>query len=72
MALSEQLLSILKLLDRARRPKLNLSQAVEAGLVEALRRHERAQWLEKNRAALDAYNEHVDQHGVFSDGLRVF
>ncbi len=72
MALSEQLLSILKLLDRARRPKLNLSQAVEAGLVEALRRHERAQWLEKNRAALDAYNEHVDQHGVFSDGLRFF
>ncbi len=72
MALSEQLLRILKLLDRARRPKLNLSQAVEAGLVEALRRHERAQWLEKNRAALDAYNDHVDQHGVFSDGLRVF
>ena len=72
MALSEQLLSILKLLDRARRPKLDLSQAVEAGLVEALRRHERAQWLEKNRAALDAYNDHVDQQGVFSDGLRVF
>ena len=72
MALSERLLSILKLLDRARRPKLNLSQAVEAGLVEVIRRHERAQWLEKNRAALDAYNEHVDQHGVFSDGLRVF
>jgi len=70
--LSERLLSILKLLDRARRPKLNLSQAVEAGLVEVIRRHERAQWLEKNRAALDAYNEHVDQQGVFSDGLRVF
>ena len=72
MALSERLLSILKLLDRARRPKLDLSQAVEAGLGEALRRHERAQWLEKNRAALDAYNDHVDQQGVFSDGLRVF
>ncbi len=72
MALSEQLLSILKLLDRARRPKLDLSQAVEAGLVEALRRHERAQWLEKNRAALDAYNDHVDQQGVFSDSLRFF
>ena len=72
MALSEQLLSILKLLDRARRPKLNLSQAVEAGLVEALRRHERAQWLEKNRAALDAYNDHVEKQGVFSNGLRSF
>ena len=71
MATSEQLPSILKLLDRARRPKVSLSQ-VEAGLVEVIRRHERARWLEKNRAALDAYNEHVDQHGVFSDGLRVF
>jgi len=60
------------LLARARRLKINLSQVVEAGLVEALRRHERAQWLEKNRAALDAYNEHVEKQGVFSDGLRSF
>ncbi len=43
-----------------------------SGLTEAIRRHERAQWLEKNRAALDAYNEHVDREGVFSDGLRAF
>ena len=42
------------LLARARHLKINLSQAVESGLVEAIRRHERAQWLEKNRAALDA------------------
>ena len=60
------------LLDRARRLKLNLSQAVESGLLEAIRRHERAQWLEKNRAALDAYNDHVEKEGVFSDGLRSF
>jgi len=60
------------LLDRAKRLKLNLSQVVETGLVEAIRRHERAQWLEKNRAALDAYNDHVEKHGVFSDGLRSF
>ena len=24
------------------------------------------------RKALDAYNEHVEKHGVFSDGLRSF
>jgi len=60
------------LLDRAKRLKLNLSQVVETGLVEAIRRHERAQWLEKNRAALDAYNDHVERQGVFSDGLRSF
>jgi len=60
------------LLDRARRLKLNLSQLVEAGLAEAICRCERAQWLEKNRAALDAYNDHVEKQGVFSDGLRSF
>jgi len=60
------------LLARARHLKINLSQVVESGLVEAIRRHERAQWLEKNRAALDAYNDHVEKQGVFSDGLRSF
>ena len=60
------------LLARARRLKLNLSQVVESGLVEAIRRYERAQWLEKNGAALDAYNRHVERQGVFSDGLRAF
>ena len=60
------------LLEQARRLKLNLSKVLEAGLTESIRQHEREQWLEKNRAALEAYNEHVDKHGVFSDGLRSF
>ncbi len=60
------------LLEQARRLNLNLSQVLEAGLVESIRRHEREQWLEKNRAALDAYNEQVERHGVFSDGVRSF
>ena len=29
-------------------------------------------WLKRNRAALDAYNEYAEKHGVFSDGLRSF
>jgi len=33
---------------------------------------QREEWLRKNRAALDAYNEHVEKHGVFSDELRSF
>ena len=55
-----------------RRLKLNLSQVLEAGLAEAVRRHEGEKWLRKNRQALEAYNEHVEEHGVFSDGLRPF
>lgn len=61
-----------KLLERARRMKLNLSQVFEAGLAAAIRREERAEWLRRNRAALQAYNEHVEKHGVFSDALRSF
>lgn len=30
------------------------------------------EWLTRNCAALDAYNDHVEKHGVFSDGLRSF
>ena len=61
-----------KLLARARRMKLILSQVIEAGLEEAICREDRAEWLSRNRAALEAYNEHVEKHGVFSDGLRSF
>jgi len=60
------------LLDRGRRLKLNLSQVLEAGLTEAIRRYEHEGWLMRNRSALEAYNEHVERHGVFSDGLRSF
>ena len=60
------------LLQQARRLKLNLSQVLEAGLADAIRQHESAEWLRKNRSALEAYNEHVEKHGVFSDGLRSF
>ena len=60
------------LLDQARRLKLNLSQVFEASLTEAIRQRQREEWLRKNSAALDAYNEHVEKHGVFSDGLRSF
>ena len=60
------------LLERARRLKLNLSQVFEAGLADAIRRREAEEWLKRNRAALEAYNEHVEKHGVFSEGLRSF
>jgi antitoxin CcdA len=61
-----------RLLEQARHLKLNLSQVFEAGLTEAIRQRQREEWLKKNRAALDAYNEHVEKHGVFSDGVRSF
>ena len=61
-----------ELLDSAKRLNLNLSQVFEAGLSAAIREKQRAQWLNKNRAALEAYNDHVERDGVFSDGMRSF
>ncbi|HZE61018.1 MAG TPA: type II toxin-antitoxin system CcdA family antitoxin [Burkholderiales bacterium] len=61
-----------QLLERAKQLRLNLSQVLETGLVEAIRHHEAQEWLKRNRAALEAYNEHVERHGVFSEGVRSF
>lgn len=60
------------LLEDAKRMKINLSQVFEAGLNAAICQRRRDEWLKNNRAALDAYNEHIEADGVFSDGLRAF
>lgn len=41
-------------------------------LVEALSRSQCEQWLAENSEAINAYNEHVEAHGVFSDTVRSF
>ena len=61
-----------ELLERARDLKLNLSKVFEAGLNEAVRQRHREAWLLRNRAALDAYNKHIEKDGAFSEGLRSF
>jgi antitoxin CcdA len=61
-----------QLLERAKRLKLNLSEVFEEGLAHAIRQREAEEWLKRNRAALDAYNEHVEEHGAFSEALRSF
>jgi len=60
------------LLDAAREAGINLSATLERALAEALASVKRAQWQEENRDAIAAYNEYVDEHGTFSDGVRSF
>lgn len=60
------------LLDAAREAGLNLSATMERALTEELADAKRKKWREENRAAIDAYNEHIEKHGVFSDGVRRF
>ncbi len=61
-----------ELLDEAKRLKLNVSAVLEAALYEAIKQTQGEEWLARNRRALEIYNEHVEKHGVFSDGLRAF
>jgi antitoxin CcdA len=60
------------LLEEARAYKINLSQTLEAALLVELKREKERRWLEENRDAIDAYNRHVEAHGLFSDRFRTF
>jgi antitoxin CcdA len=60
------------LLEKARELGVDLAATLEDALALEVHRRQRETWLEENREAIAAYNEHVAQHGVFSTGLREF
>ncbi|WP_339462999.1 type II toxin-antitoxin system CcdA family antitoxin [Pseudomonas sp. EA_105y_Pfl2_R69] len=60
------------LLNKAKDLDINLSATLEQALAEALKKKQREQWLAENQQAINAYNEHVEAQGVFSDDLRSF
>jgi len=60
------------LLRRARELDVNLSAVLEEALVGVVQRRLADRWLADNRKAIAAYNEQVEAHGVFSDGVRSF
>lgn len=60
------------LVEKARELGVDLSSILEEALTREVHRRRCEAWLEDNREAVEAYNEHVAQHGVFSAGLRGF
>ena len=60
------------LLAAAREAGVNLSATLERALTEELAAVRRQRWRLENRDAIDAYNEHVEKHGVFADDVRRF
>ena len=60
------------LLRRARELDVNLSAVLEEALLAVVKRRLAERWLADNRKAIAAYNEQVEAHGVFSDGVRGF
>lgn len=55
------------ILQEARALKLNLSQFLEEGLREHLKRRRAEKWAEENREAIEAYNVRIAKYGVFGD-----
>lgn len=59
-----------ELLDEAKRYGINLSRTFQEA-VEAKVKAERARrWLEENREAIESYNRHIDEHGIWAEKLR--
>ena len=60
------------LLAAAREAGINLSATLEQALEKELAESRRKKWRQENRDAIAAYNEYIEKHGMFSDGLRSF
>ncbi len=60
------------LLAKSRILKINLSATLERALEIELKATEAKRWKKSNRAAIQAYNEFVDEHGCFGDEHREF
>ena len=60
------------LLDIAKSLKINISATLEEALAKRVRQEKADKWLAENKAAIKKYNEFIETHGVFSDGVRKF
>lgn len=58
--------------EKARALGVNLSQTLEKTLEKEIRRRERAAWLEKNQAAIEAHNQRIEARGPALSAYRSF
>ncbi len=60
------------LLIEAKKLKINLSATLETTLIELINAKHRDMWKQENKVAIEAYNQQIDENGIFSDDLRSF
>ena len=60
------------LLAKTRALKINLSATLERALESELAKVEAKKWALENKAAIQAYNDFVDENGCFGDEFREF
>jgi len=51
---------------------VNLSQAAEDGIARAVAAARNAAWVERNRAAMESWNDYVRQNGLPLEDLSLF
>ncbi|MFZ5540688.1 MAG: type II toxin-antitoxin system CcdA family antitoxin [Pseudomonadota bacterium] len=57
-------------LDPAKALGMKLSQTVDALPEEEVQRRLREPWLERNRAAIEAYNARIEKEGTFAQQIQ--
>ncbi|MBK6741532.1 MAG: type II toxin-antitoxin system CcdA family antitoxin [Hydrogenophilales bacterium] len=60
------------LVEEARALGINLSRTLETALAAEVKKAKEKQWLEENKTAIEAYNREIAEHGLWSDGMRLF
>jgi antitoxin CcdA len=68
-----------EMLAAAREAGIDLSELLNQALRRRMPQQNSAEreraarlWYEQNKEAVDAYNEMIEKHGLFSDGVRMF
>ena len=60
------------LVGEARALGVNLSRAAELGVATEVARVRAQQWIERNRAAMESWNDYVAENGLPLEDLRLF
>jgi len=58
------------LLRQAKELKVNVSQVLEMALANQVKNLREAQWLADNQEAIDGYNRHVEENGLWNEAWR--
>ena len=58
------------LLRQAKEFKVNVSQVLEVALANQVKSLREAQWLADNQEAIDGYNRHVEENGLWNEAWR--
>ena len=60
------------ILIQAKALHINISQAAEAGIAQAIARKRAEQWLAENHAAIESSNAFVEKHGLPLANYKMF